>query len=93
MFYRSARGCIIRSSHSDATKSSFFFLCRICVLTASGECVHTADEKRPLTGTWEMDEVRLAVEKGYRVVEIYEFYEYQFTQYNSVTGEVGLFVD
>jgi len=40
-----------------------------------------------------MDEVRLAVEKGYRVVEIYEFYEYQFTQYNSVTGEVGLFVD
>jgi len=93
MFYRSARGCIIRSSHSDATKSSFFFLCRICVLTASGECVHTADEERALTCTCEIEEVWLAVEKGYRVVEIYEFYEYQVTQYNPVTGEGRLFVN
>jgi len=40
-----------------------------------------------------MDEVRLAVEKGYRTLEIYEFYEYEFTQYNPDTGDCGHFVD
>jgi len=29
-----------------------------------------------------MDELRLAVEKGYRIFEIYEVYEYEFTKYN-----------
>ena len=40
-----------------------------------------------------MHEVRLAVEKGYRILDIYEDYEYQVTQYNPKTGEGGLFVD
>ena len=40
-----------------------------------------------------MDEVRLAVEKGYRILEIYEVYEYQVIQYNPERGEGGLFVD
>jgi len=36
-----------------------------------------------------MDEVRLAVEKGYRILEIYEVYEYQVTQFNpQTTGDV-----
>ena len=35
-----------------------------------------------------MDEVRLAVEKGYPILEIYEV-----TQYNPETGDGGLFVD
>ena len=67
---------------------------RTCVLTSSSEeCVHTRDEDRVLTGTWVLDEVRLAVAKGYRILEIYEVHEYQFTQYSPETGEVGLFVD
>jgi len=40
-----------------------------------------------------MDKVRLAVEKGYRIFEIYELHEYQATQYNPETGEGGIFVD
>jgi len=40
-----------------------------------------------------MDEVRLAVEKGYRIPEFYEVYEYQVTQYNPETGKGGLLVD
>jgi len=40
-----------------------------------------------------MDELRLTVEKGYSILEIYEVYEYQVTQYNPETGEGGLFVD
>ena len=55
--------------------------------------MHTRDEDHALTGTWVMDEVKLAVDKGYRILEIYEVYEYQVTQYNPETGEGGLFVD
>jgi len=40
-----------------------------------------------------LDEVGLAVEKGYRVLEIYEVYEYQVTQYKRETGEECMFVD
>ena len=40
-----------------------------------------------------MDEVRLAVEKGHRILEIYEVYEYEVTQYNPETGIFGIFVD
>jgi len=33
------------------------------------------------------------LEKGYRILEIYEVNEYQVTQYNPETGEGGNFVD
>jgi len=35
----------------------------------------------------------LAVEKGYRILEIYEVYEYEVTQYKPETGAVGILVD
>ena len=71
-----------------------FCLCRTCVLTSSSaECVHTRDEDRALTDTRVMDEVSLAVEKGYRILEIYEVYEYQVIQYKPEIGEGGLFID
>jgi hypothetical protein len=41
--------------------------------------------------TWVLDEVRLAVEKGYLVVEVMEVYEYQVTQFNPATEKGGLF--
>jgi len=63
------------------------------VLTAtSGECEHTKNEDRALNDTWAMEEVRLAVENGYKIHEIYETYEYRVTQFNPKTGEDGLFV-
>ena len=68
-------------------------LCRTCFYTPSEECTHTENEDRALTGTWVMDEVRLAVQKGYRILEIHEVYEYQVTQYNPETGDGGLFVN
>jgi len=46
------------------------------------------DEDLALTGT----SVRFAVEKIYRILEIYEVYEYQVTQYNPETCEGVLFV-
>ena len=71
-----------------------FCLCRKCVLTShTGECRHTTDEKRAPTGTWVLDEVRLAVEKGYRILEIYDLNEYRATRYDHETREGGPFAD
>ena len=47
--------------------------------------------ERALTGSWVMDEVRLAVEKRYMVLEIYEVYLYKFTRYDTDTRECCLF--
>jgi len=49
--------------------------------------------RRPLTSRWVSDEVRLALDKGYKILEIYEVYDYQVTQYNPETSDGGLFVD
>jgi len=39
-----------------------------------------------------MDEVWLAVGKGYRILKLYDVYECPVTQYNYQTGEVVLSV-
>jgi hypothetical protein len=49
--------------------------------------------ERALTGTWVMDEVRLALHKGYQVIEVYEMYEYKVNQYNPQTVRGGLFAE
>jgi len=65
--------------------------CSACVehafTPASAECKHTEDMDCALTLTWVMDEIRFAVQKRYRLLEMYEVYEYQVTQYNPETGE------
>jgi len=40
-------------------------------------------------GTLVMDDVRLALKKGYRILEIYEFYEYQSFNTNPKHARVG----
>jgi hypothetical protein len=50
-------------------------------------------QERALPGTWVVDEVRSAVQKGYRVLEVLEMYQYEVTQYDRQTGERGLFVE
>jgi len=72
-----------------------FCLCRTCVQehNAKNECSHRSDAERCLEGTWVIDEVRLAVDKGYKILEILEVYEYQLTRYDPQTGNGGLFAD
>jgi len=41
------------------------------------------------SNTWVMDEVKLAVRKAIRILENYEVYEYQVTQYIPKTGGGG----
>ena len=54
--------------------------------------MHETVAERTLTGTWVLDEIRLDVKKGYKLVEVHEVYEYQVTQYDPQTGTGGFFV-
>jgi len=76
-------------------KKLLFCLCRTCVPehNATSECQHRSDAARYLEGTWVIDEVRLAVDKGYKILEILEVYEYQVTCYDPATGNGGHFAD
>ncbi|XP_054287996.1 uncharacterized protein LOC129003726 [Macrosteles quadrilineatus] len=66
-----------------------FVLCRTCgEMMYQGECNHDSDN-RALVGTWTMDEIRKAVEKGYIVLNMYELWEYQVATYENG----GLFTD
>jgi len=55
--------------------------------------VDIAATLRCLEGTCVIDEVRLAVDKGYTILEILEVYEYQVTRYDPETGNGGLFAE
>ena len=48
---------------------------------------------RALIGVWVVDEIRLAVQKIYRLIEVFEVYEYRVTQNDPTTGLGGLFVE
>ena len=52
-----------------------------------GECQHLSDAERAISGMWVIPEIKLAIEKGYKILEIHEVYEYQVTQYNQETGK------
>jgi len=70
-------------------KKLSFCLCRKCVIEQNmrGECHHLSDAERAISGTWVIPEIKLAIEKGYEILEIHEVYEYQVTQYNQETDE------
>jgi len=76
-------------------KKLLFCLCRTCVHehTAKSECQHRNDAERCLEGTWVIVQIRLAVDKGYKILEILEVYEYQVTRYDPETGNGGLFAE
>ena len=63
-------------------KKFLFCQCRMCVFEQNmrGECQHFSDTERAISVTWVIDEVRLAVEKVCKILEIHEVYEYQVTQ-------------
>ena len=59
----------------------------------SGECVHESTAHRSLTSTWVLPEFRLAIRKGYHVLDIMEVYEYEVMKYDPHTRESGLFAE
>ena len=79
-------------SYRSGSGRLLFPLCRACADDMCETCTH-GEHERALVGTWIVDEVRKAVDMGYTVLRVYEFYEYAVTQYDSQTGQGGLFVE
>lgn len=70
-----------------------FVLCRVCGEEMNqGVCIHTAEE-RALVGTWVVDEVIKAMEKGYEMMEVYEIWSYQTDQFDKSRKIGGLFTE
>ncbi|GAB0089045.1 DNA-directed DNA polymerase [Sergentomyia squamirostris] len=61
-------------------------------MTNTDSCTHSENE-RLLTGTWSLDEIRLAVEHGYKIYQIFTVWQYKTTQYNRESDDRGLFAD
>ena len=55
-----------------------------------GDCAHSHEE-RCIVGTWVVD-VCKEVEKGYALVDVFEFWEYRVTRYSKSDNSGGLFV-
>jgi len=70
-------------------KKLIFCLCRTCVEEHNmrGQCQYFSDAERAISGTWVMDEIRLAVTKCYRIIEFHEVYDYAVRQYDKASGE------
>ena len=60
-------------------KRLLFCLCRSCAIeqNRSEYRTHETVVERALTGTWVLDKIRLAVKKGYKLVEVHKVYEYR----------------
>jgi hypothetical protein len=52
-----------------------------------GDCTHS-DEERCIVGTWVVDEVSKAVEMGYSLVDVFEFWEYSVTRFDNGEGDL-----
>ncbi len=69
-----------------------FTLCYKCAVDAHlGICSHTETE-RALTFTWCTPEINLALQKGYRILKLFEVYHYdESSQYDKSSKTGGLF--
>ena len=75
-----------------ANKKLVFTLCSTCAENCQQEsCKHSASQ-RALTGSWCTPEVLEALAQGYKIIEIYEVWNFPNTsQYNATKKEHGLF--
>ena len=70
-----------------------FPLCTPCAdMMNQGNCT-LSDEERCIVGTWVVDEVRKAIEMGYGLVDVLEFWEYEVTCFDRGTNSGGLFAE
>jgi len=68
-----------------------FPLCCACVETENqGNCTHS-DEVRCIVGTWVFGDVRKAIELGYDLVNVFEFWEYELRCFHRGSNLGGIF--
>ena len=68
-----------------------FILCYQCGLQMQSEECNHSDEDRAIEGTWILDELLKALEKGYKILVIHEFWKYKVQQFNKKNCSDGLF--
>lgn len=71
----------------------FFPVCYSCCLELNQEVCNHSEDQRAIVGTWVVDEVVMAIEMGYVIVEIYEIWEYEVEQFDEKVGKTGLFTE
>ncbi|XP_066279615.1 uncharacterized protein [Branchiostoma lanceolatum] len=54
-----------------------FHLCRACATVRQQTPCHHSDDERTFVGTWASIELNLAVEHGYKILQIYEVHHFQ----------------
>ena len=69
-----------------------FSLCRTCMQTLQQEQCNHSEEERALTGTWVSLEIAKAIEKGYRVLEIYEVWHFAAFSHNLFKDYINTFL-
>lgn len=71
-----------------------FGLCNMCMekLNTVHSCEHSDDE-RALIGTWVLNEVHLALQNGYVIVDVFEIWQYDTIQYDPINKCGGLFTE
>jgi len=72
-----------------------FPLCRTCSkeLNQTTDCTHN-DEERAWIGTYVTEEVKVALEMGYKIVDVYEIWHYPTTSlYVDKDPKTGLFTE
>ena len=71
-----------------------FPLCRTCCKERNpDDCTHEQESQQEFLGTWVIYEVLKALEKGYRIKDIYVIWKYQIAKWDGVDPNSGLFVD
>lgn len=71
-----------------------FPLCRSCSENKQQDNCQHIDDERAITGTWVSDEIKTTVGKGYRVMKIYEVWDFnKISQYDTSTKTGGLFTE
>jgi hypothetical protein len=75
--------------------SLLFCLRKTCAIeqNTASRCKHETIAERALVGTWVIYDVRRAVENIYQLVEVYEVYEYEVTQYDPQKNEGVIFIE
>jgi len=69
MYYPSSRKIVSsRAALPCRTETHFQSLPNMVLTSNTGECHHKTDNEGSLPGTWIIDEMRLAVQKVYRIV-------------------------
>ncbi len=65
--------------------------CNQCYNIRNGECFHTDDE-RSITGFWCTTEIEKALEKGYKILDIYEVWHFENTSTELWKGYIRKFL-